>query len=75
MLTIDQIFWQSAYPIYSIAKMAGCCDKTILNLFDKYMVVTFHRNGTCFISRTELIKVFSLPFDDCRKYLENIISK
>ena len=72
MLTIDQIFWQSAYPVYSIANMADCGPHTIYRMIKKYMVITHKINGTVFVSRVEIIKLFNLPFLDCQKYLYNI---
>ena len=75
MLTIEQIFWQNSYPVYSIAHMSGCGPHTIYRMIKKYMVVTHKVNGTVFVSRVEIIKLFSLPFLDCQKYLYNIKQK
>ena len=52
--------------------MAGCGSHTICRMLKKYMVTTHKINGTVFISRVELVKMFSLPFNDCQKYLYNI---
>ena len=75
IIVLEKIFWQSAYPVYSIANMAGCGEYTIYRMIKKYMVVTHKVNGTVFVSRVEIIKLFSLPFLDCQKYLYNIKQK
>ena len=74
-MTLDQIFWQSEYPVYSIADMAGCSEDTIKRMLQKYMVVSYKKNHTRFVSRAELIKMFSLPFSDCLNHLNNISKK
>ena len=75
MVILEKIFWQSAYPVYSIANMADCGEHTIYRMIKKYMATTHKINGTVFVSRVEIIKLFSLPFLDCQKYLYNIKQK
>ena len=55
--------------------MAGCNCQTIMRMLKKYMVPTYAKSRTAFISRAEAIKLFSLPFEDCQKYLYNIRQK
>ena len=52
--------------------MAECSSATIMRMLKKYMVPTYAKSRTAFISRADAIKLFSLPFEDCQKYLYNI---
>ncbi len=60
------------YPIYAIAKTMECNEQTVIRLIKKYNIDTFRRNDTRFVASVDLIKMLTMPMDDCQKYLSRI---
>jgi hypothetical protein len=69
------VFWQKQYPIYSLASYFGCCESTVVKLAAQHSIKTFKFNSTRFISRDEIIKMLTLPSEDCQKHLLRIRQK